>query len=301
MCTGDPGLGECFISYLWCLQGFFFFPSSIPHTGMHRTACKWPLSRCHLNLSRYRTGKYLCFVCFGRFTVSPSLLSLLSESNMKLPNDQHFVFRGRKTTCGRKQTSNEIPKLLYRRAQHLTLRDWKQKDTFHSHLQVCFLYPPLGPPPAPAATTDRAQKCLYLQEAWQLSDFLLVLHIFLKGSKDVWVLILMLSPAPLSWLLQFLCLRRFTSFPHSLAPWAAASVASCAQPGELGAAPQLPAEPSTTPPMQNNMLRLDLAPRRRSVRSHSALVSGCAWPGAWDRQWLTLLFPIAVRSAWREV
>lgn len=127
MCTGDPGLGECFISYLWCLQGFFF-PSSIPHTGMHRTACKWPLSRCHLNLSRYRTGKYLCFVCFGRFTVSPSLLSLLSESNRKLPNDQHFVFRGRKTACGRKQTSNEIPKLLYLKAQRLTLRDWKQKD-----------------------------------------------------------------------------------------------------------------------------------------------------------------------------
>lgn len=27
MCTGDPGLGECFISYLWCLQGGFFPPA----------------------------------------------------------------------------------------------------------------------------------------------------------------------------------------------------------------------------------------------------------------------------------
>lgn len=94
-----------FLTYDVC-KGFF--PSSIPLTGIHRMACKWPLSRCHWNLSRYRTGKYLCLVCFSRFTVSLRLLSFLSESNRKLPNDQHFVFRGRKTACGRKQTSNEI-------------------------------------------------------------------------------------------------------------------------------------------------------------------------------------------------
>lgn len=184
-----------------------FFPSSIPLTGIHSTACKWPLSRCHWNLSRYRTGKYLCLVCFSRFTVSLSLLSFLSESNRKLPNDQHFVFRGRKTACGRKQTSNENLKVLVPWSAALKPEGLKVERHFPQQPTACFLYPLLGPPPALAATTDRAQSVciLYLHEVWQLSYFLIMVYVFLKGSKDVCVLILTLSPAPLAWLRQ-LCL-----------------------------------------------------------------------------------------------
>lgn len=120
--------------------GFFF---SIPLTSTHRAACTWALSRCHLNLNRYKTGKYLCFVCFGRFTVSPRLLSLPSWSNRKLPNDQHFVFRGRKTACGRKQTS-KISKLLSLRAKPSALR-MENRKTLLIAIQACCLYPLPGP------------------------------------------------------------------------------------------------------------------------------------------------------------
>lgn len=149
-----------------------FFPSSIPLTGKHSTACKWPLSRCHWNLSRYRTGKYLCLVCFSRFTVSLSLLSFLSESNRKLPNDQHFVFRGRKTACGRKQTSNENLKVLVPWSAALKPEGLKVERHFPQQPTACFLYPLLGPPSSTGCHHWQSTECLYTISAWRLAAFL---------------------------------------------------------------------------------------------------------------------------------
>lgn len=168
------------------------------------------------------------------------------------------------------------------------LEGLKVERHFPQQPTACFLYPLLGPPPALAATTDRAQSVciLYLHEAWQLSYFFIMVYVFLKGSKDVWVLILMLSPAPLAWLGQLLCLHHYTGFSCSLAPWAAVL-----ELGELGAASQFPTETSTTWVMQEFFDSLYLAPRKKTVRSCCALARGCAWPGSRRRDRLVLLSP----------
>lgn len=150
-----------------------------------------------------------------------------------------------------------------------------------------FLYPFLGPPAALAATTEEHRNVcvLYLHEAWQLSSFLIMIYVFLKGSKDVCVLILMLSPAPLVWLGQLLCFHHFTDFYCSSAP-----CATVLELGRLGAASQFPAETRTTWVMQEFFVSLDLAPRKRAVESCSAL-RGCAWRGSQHRDGLMLLSP----------
>lgn len=179
---------------------------------------------------------------------------------------------------------------MYLGAQHLTLRDWKYRGTFHSSLQHASFIPFWVPLQhwLPLLTEHRSVCIPYLHEVWQLSYFLIMKYVILKGSKDVSVLILMLYPAPLDWLRHFSCLHHYTGLSCSLVPWAAVLKL-----GVLGAASQFPAETETGTSwvMQEFFVSLGLAPRKWSVGSCSALVRGCAWPGSRHRDWLKLLSP----------